>query len=146
MNIKNKKAYFNFNIIEKFVAGIELFSTEIRPVKEGRISFSDSYCYFNNNELFLKNFYIGEHKQATINLHESLRDRKLLLTRHQLKKLLKRITEKGLTIVPISIFVNDKNLIKMEIALAKGKNIYDKSKKIKERDIERSMKHELKYK
>jgi len=144
MRIKNKKAYYNYEMIETVTAGISLMSTEIRPIKEGRVSFSDSYCYIKDGELWLRNFFIGDHKQATIDIHEPTRERKLLLTKQQLKKLSNKVKEKGLTIVPVSIFVNEKSLVKMDISLARGKNTYNKSKKTKEKDIDRDTQRELK--
>ena len=144
MRIKNKKAYYNYEMIETITAGISLMSTEIRPIKEGRVSFSDSYCYIKDGELWLRNFFIGDHKQATIDVHEPTRERKLLLTKQQLKKFSNKVKEKGFTIIPVSIFVNEKSLVKMDISLARGKNTYDKSKKTKEKDIDRDTKRELK--
>jgi len=144
MKIKNKKAYYSYEIIETVTAGMNLMSTEIRPIKEGRISFSDAYCYIKDGEMWLKNFFIGEHKQATIDIHEPLRERKLLLTKQQLKKFSNKVKEKGFTIIPVSIFTNEKSLVKMDISLARGKNTYDKSKNIKEKDIDRDTKRQLK--
>lgn len=144
MKIKNKKAYHNYEILDTVTAGMSLMSTEIRPVKEGRITFSDSYCYIKDGELWLRNFFIGEHKQATIDIHEPLRERKLLLTKQQLKKLTNKVKEKGFTIIPVSIFVNEKSLIKMDISLARGKNTYDKRSKIKNREWKIDKKRDFK--
>ncbi len=144
MNIRNKKAFFNYEILDKEIAGIILFGSEVKSIREGHVGFTDSYCFFKNGELWLKNLHISEYKNASINNHEEKRDRKLLLTKQQLKKYENKITEKGLTIVPTEIFINDKGLIKVEISLCKGKKLYDKKQHIKEEDIKRDMDLELK--
>lgn len=141
INIKNKKAYFKFEIIETYCAGIMLTGTEIKSIRNSNINFNDSYCYFNNDkELFLKNFHIAEYENGTYNNHEPLRERKLLLTKKELKKLNEKVTEKGLTIVPLRIFISQKGLVKFDIGLARGKKEYDKRESIKKKDIEREMK------
>lgn len=140
LSIKNKKAFFNYEIVDNEVAGMVLVGTEVKSVVEGKISFTDSYCDFVDNELWLKNFHISEFDKSPKN-HEQKRDRKLLLTRHQLNKFKKKYDEKGLTIVPLNIFINENGLIKMEIGLARGKKQYDKKNTIKERDIDRYIKN-----
>jgi len=143
LNIKNKKAFFNFEILEKEVAGLVLLGTEVKSVVEGKISFTDAYCDFIENELWLKSFHISEYDKAADN-HLPKRDRKLLLTKQQLKKFRKKYDEKGLTIVPLNIFTNTKGLVKMEITLVRGKKQFDKRDSIKEKDIDRDIKMKIK--
>lgn len=140
LSIKNKKAFFNYEIVDNEIAGIVLVGTEVKSVVEGKISFTDSYCDFVNNELWLKNFHISEFDKSPKN-HEQKRDRKLLLTKQQLNKFKKKYDERGLTIVPLNIFINEKGLIKMEIGLARGKKQYDKKNSIKEKDLDRYIKN-----
>jgi SsrA-binding protein len=143
LELKNKKAKFKYEFIETYTAGIKLVGTEIKSIRDSKVSFTDSYCFFIENELWLRNVHISEYENGNINNHDPIRDRKLLLNRSELNKLEQKSAEKGLTIVPVKIFINDKNLAKVEIALAKGKNISDKRQTIKKRDIERQMKNEL---
>ncbi len=142
--IQNKKARFNYEFIEKEIAGVVLVGTEVKSIRESKVSFNDSYCLFIDDELWLRNFHISEYKEGTYNNHEPLRDRKLLLKRRELNKLKKKVNEDGLTIVPTKIFFNSKGLAKIEIALAKGKNVRDKRESIKEKDIKRDTDRELK--
>ncbi|NPV13120.1 MAG: SsrA-binding protein SmpB [Ignavibacteria bacterium] len=142
INIKNKKAYFKFEILDNYIAGVVLQGTEIKSIRNGNISFNDSYCYFVNGELYLKNFHIAEYENGTYNNHEPLRERKLLMTKRELKKLSEKVTEKGYTIVPLRIYTTDKGLVKFDIGLARGKKDYDKRETIKKRDIDRYMKNE----
>ena len=144
MKIKNRKAIFNFEFIEKELAGISLKGTEVKSIREGKISFKDSYCYFKNNELWLKNFHIHEYKMGTNNNHDPKRNRKLLLTKNQLKNFENKSKEKGLTIIPVELIINEKGLIKIEIALSKGKKIFNKKQTIKENDIKIDMDREIK--
>jgi len=144
MKIQNRKAKFNYEFIEKEIAGIVLVGTEVKSIRVGEVSFTDSYCSFENGELWLKNLHITEYTEGNYNNHEPKRDRKLLLKRQQLKKLQKKVNEGGLTIVPTQIFINSKGLVKVEIALAKGKKTFDKRQTIKQRDIEQDTKRELK--
>lgn len=143
LSIKNKKAFFNYEVIETEIAGILLVGTEVKSVVEGKISFTDSYCDFIDNELWLKNFHISEYDKAFEN-HDTKRDRKLLLTRQQLNKFKKKFDEKGLTIVPLNIFTDKRGLVKMEIGLVKGKKLYEKKENIKERDLDRETQKILK--
>jgi SsrA-binding protein len=141
INIKNKKAYFNYEIIETEISGMVLCGTEVKSVCDSKISFTDSYCDFIENELWLKNFHISEYDKSKEN-HEPKRDRKLLLTKQQLNKFKKKYDEKGLTIIPLNIFTSEKGYIKMIIGLARGKKSYNKKQTIKERDIDRESKYE----
>lgn len=134
VNIKNKKASFNFQFLEKFVAGIQLTGTEIKSIRLGKASLADSFCFFEGDEIFVKGMHIAEYSHGTYNNHDPKRDRKLLLTRPELKKLKKKSEEKGMTIVATRLFINERGLAKLDIALAKGKREYDKREEIKRRD------------
>ena len=144
VNIKNKKAAFEYFLLEKYIAGIKLSGTEIKSIRESNASIAEAYCLFVNNELFVRNMHISEYIYGTCNNHEPRRDRKLLLTKKELRKLNNRLKEQGITIVPLLLFVNDKGLAKLEIALAKGKKQYDKRETIKGKDIQREMDRERK--
>lgn len=144
MNIKNKKAYHNYEFIEYFISGIVLQSTEIKSIREGLVSFTDSYCYFVSDELFLKNCHISEYKFSKYFNHDPKRDRKLLLNKKELKKLKEKVNQGGLTIVPIEMFINAKGLCKIKIALARGKKTYDKRESIKNKDIKREENRKIK--
>ena len=138
INIRNKKAWHNYEIDEKFVAGLELWGTEIKSLRLGKASLSDSFCYFYENELFVK-MHITEYAFGTYNNHETKRDRKLLLTRRELKKLEQKKDQKGFTIVPLRIFINDRGYAKLEIALGRGKKTFDKRHDLKTKDTKREM-------
>jgi len=138
VNINNKKVFFQYEIIDKFIAGLELLGTEIKSIRMGRASLVDAYCQFHESELFIK-MTISEYKFAGHYNHEPNRERKLLLTRHELKLLKKKVQTAGLTIVPIKMFINDKGLAKIQIALAKGKSSGDKRESMKSRDADREM-------
>ncbi|MBS1749369.1 MAG: SsrA-binding protein SmpB [Bacteroidetes bacterium] len=139
-NIRNRSAYFEYNIDDKYIAGLVLTGTEVKSIRAGKASFNDSYCYFNKGELWIKSLHIAEYSHGNYNNHDPLRERKLLLNRKELKKLETRIKEKGFTVVPLSIFINEKGLIKLEIGLGKGKKVHDKRESIKARDTEREIK------
>ena len=139
INIKNKKAYFDYEILEKFVAGMQLKGTEIKSIRMGKASLADSYCYFAGNEIWLKNMRISEYDQGSYNNHDPYRDRKLLMNRKELNKLEKQTREKGLTIVALRVFINQNGYAKTEIALVRGKKQYDKRETIKQKDMERDM-------
>jgi len=144
VNIKNKKAAFEYFLLEKYIAGIKLSGTEIKSIRESNASIAEAYCLFVNNELFVRNMHISEYIYGTCNNHEPRRDRKLLLTKKELRKLNNRLKEQGITIVPLLLFVNDKGLAKLEIALAKGKKQYDKRETIKGKDVQRELDRERK--
>ena len=139
INIKNKKAYFHYEIIDKLVAGMQLTGTEIKSIRMGKASLSDSYCVFRENELWVTNMRISVYDQGSYNNHEPYRDRKLLLNRKELNKLEKQTREKGLTIIALRVFINEKGYAKLEIALAKGRKKYDKREAIKQKDMKRDM-------
>jgi SsrA-binding protein len=139
VNIENRKARFDYQFLETLTAGLVLKGTEIKSIREGKAGLSDSYCYFKNDELYIKNFHITEYADASFYNHEPLRERKLLLSRQELNKLLKRVKDQGLTIVPVKLFISDKGFAKLNIALAKGKKAYDKRDDIRKKDLEREM-------
>ena len=142
IEIVNRKAKFEYHFLDSFEAGIMLVGTEAKSVRIGEANLSDAYCYFLNGELWIKSLFIGEYKHGNRFNHEIWRERKLLLHKKELKKLEKRITEKGLTIIPYRLFLNDRNIVKMEIKLAQGKKVYDKRESIKQKDITRELDRE----
>ena len=144
MEIRNRQAFFEYYIDEKYTAGIVLTGTEVKSLREGKASFNDSYCIFHNGELWIRSFHISEYSHGTVNNHDPIRERKLLLNRRELKKLDSKIREKGYTIVPLRLFFNEKNLAKVEIGLAKGKKLHDKRETIKQRDTEREVRRYIK--
>jgi len=139
VRIKNKKASYEYFLIEKYTSGIQLTGTEIKSIRYGKASIREAYCAFTGNELFVRNMDISEYKLGTHYNHEPKRERKLLLNKRELKKLQTKINEKGFTLVPILLFINEKGLAKLEIALAKGKHTYDKRASLKEKDIKRDI-------
>lgn len=139
IEFRNKKAAFKFEFIENFTAGIVLTGTEIKSIRDGKINFTDSYCIFKGDELWVTEIHISEYSLGTCNNHEPKRDRKLLLNRRELMKLQKKVAEKGLTIVPVSLFINEEGRAKLEIALARGKKLHDKRDDIKDRDNKREL-------
>ncbi|HEY8937991.1 MAG TPA: SsrA-binding protein SmpB [Cyclobacteriaceae bacterium] len=139
INIRNRQAGFEYELLDKYVAGMVLMGTEIKSIREGKVNLQDGYCYLNNNELFVKGINITPYAQGTHYNHEATRERKLLLKRSELKKLESRVTEKGLTLVPTRLFINDRGLAKLEIAIGKGKKLHDKRENIKEREAKRDL-------
>ena len=139
INIKNRKVTFEYELIERLVAGMKLVGTEIKSIRNGKANLSDSYCQFYNGELFVKNLHISEYEMGTHYNHEAKRDRKLLLNRKELQKFEKKVKESGFTIVPVRLFINDRGLAKLEIALARGKKVYDKRETLKQKDAKREI-------
>jgi len=139
INIKNRKASFEYQFIATFVAGISLVGTEIKSIRNNKANISDAYCVFVDEELFVKKLHIDEYPNGGSLNHEPKRDRKLLLNRQELNKMLGKTKEKGNSIIPIRLFINEKGRAKLEIALAKGKKIYDKRESIKEKDQKRDI-------
>ena len=135
--ISNKRASFEYEFIETFIAGLCLKGTEIKSIRSGKANLTDSYCTFNRGELFAKGVHISEYEKATHFNHDPRTDRKLLLTKRELKRLERKIKERGFTIVPVSMFINENGWAKLKIALAKGKKVYDKRESIKEKDLKR---------
>ena len=142
--IRNRSAYHEFFIEEKYDAGMVLAGTEVKSIREGKVSFADSFCMFFKSELWVRNLHIAEYRFGTTNNHLAVHDRKLLLNRKELRKLENKLKDKGYTIIPLRIFLSEKGLIKMEIGLAKGKKLYDKRETIKDRDTQREIKRFLK--
>lgn len=140
MEISNRKAYHEFFFEQTYIAGLVMQGTEIKSLRAGKASFNDSYCYFHGNELFVKSLHISEYNFGTYNNHEPMQERKLLLTKRELRKLEAKTKEKGYSIIPLKIFLTEKGFFKMEIGLGKGKKIYDKRETIKERDTDRDIK------
>ncbi|HNZ71542.1 MAG TPA: SsrA-binding protein SmpB [Prolixibacteraceae bacterium] len=145
VSIKNKKAFFEYEIIESFIAGIQLQGTEIKSIREGKAGLVDSYCQFAGGELYVKNMHIAEYFFGNLRNHEAKRERKLLLQKKELRKLERKVRETGLTIVPLKLFLNEKGFAKLEIGLARGKKVYDKRESLKQNDARRDMDREMKY-
>lgn len=137
--IKNKKASHDYEFLEKFIAGIMLTGTEIKSIREGKATLTDSYCQFRNGEIFITGMHISEYWWGNLNNHDPMRERKLLLTSRELAKLERKVKETGLTIIAIKVFINERGLAKTEIALAKGKKEYDKRETLKRKDATREM-------
>jgi len=143
MEIRNRSAYHEYAIEDKYDAGLVLLGTEVKSLRDGKASFADSYCYFNHGELWVKSLHIAEYKHGSYNNHDPLRERKLLLNKRELKKMDAKIKEKGYTIVPLKIFFNADGRAKMEIGLGKGKKLHDKRESIKERESSRELKRKF---
>ncbi len=139
VNIRNKQASFGYEFLDTFIAGIVMKGTEIKSVREGKVNLTDGYVYFHHGEAFVKGINISPFNEGTHYNHEAARDRKLLLKKSELKRLKARAEEKGLTIVPTRLFINDRGYAKLEIALARGKKLHDKRESIKERDVKREL-------
>ncbi len=139
VNIKNKRATFDYEILDRYVAGLQLYGTEIKSIREGKAGLSDTYCLFSSGELWVKNMHIAEYALGTFNNHVPRRDRKLLLQRKELNKLERMTKETGKTIVPLRLFINEKGLAKLEIALCQGKHSYDKRQTLREKDDKRML-------
>ncbi|TVR77619.1 MAG: SsrA-binding protein SmpB [Chitinophagaceae bacterium] len=145
INIRNKRAGFDYELVEKITAGIILTGTEIKSVREGKATINEAYCYFDNNgNLWIKNMHISEYKFGNIHNHDPIRERKLLLKKKELSKFHDKVKEKGLTVVPVKLFLSERGWAKLVVALAKGKKVHDKRSTIKERDIKKEMDREMK--
>lgn len=144
INISNKQVYREYEILEKFTAGIVLYGTEIKSIRQGKASLSDSWCNFIDGELYARGLQISEYSFGTHNNHIPKRDRKLLLSRHELTKLERKVKEKGLTIVTIELFLNDAGLAKLEIGLGRGKAVHDKREDLKKKDMNREIERHFK--
>jgi len=139
VNIQNKRARFEYNLLDKYVAGLQLSGTEIKSIRNNKVNLSDSFCSFKGNELFIIGMHIDEYEFGNYANHQPKRDRKLLLNKQELEKISKKLKDVGITIVPLRLFTNDKGWAKIEIATAKGKKLHDKRNSIKERDIQRDI-------
>jgi SsrA-binding protein len=142
--IKNRSAYHHYFIDAKYEAGMVLLGTEVKSLREGKVSFNDSYCQLHQGEMWVKSLHIAQYSHGTTNNHDPLRDRKLLLQKRELKKIEGKLKEKGFTLIPLSIRFTEKGLAKIEIGLAKGKKLYDKRETLKQKDVDREMKRFLK--
>ncbi len=139
INIKNKRATFDYELLDTYHAGIVLTGTEIKSIRLGKASLVDTFCFFNNGELWIKNMYIAEYFYGTYNNHQARRDRKLLLTKKELQKIQRLSKESGFSVIPTKVYISDKGLAKVIVAVAKGKKVYDKRESIKEREDKRQM-------
>lgn len=139
INIKNKKARFEYELLDSYDAGIQLFGTEIKSIRMGKASISESFCQFKDGELYIINMFVDEYDWGTHFNHKTRRDRKLLLKKNELKKLERKTRETGLTVVATSLYINSKGLAKLRIYLAKGKKLYDKRESIKRKDLRRDL-------
>jgi len=137
--IKNKKASHDYEFLDKYIAGIKLTGTEIKSIRLGKAALADSYCFFREGELYIKGMHISEYYWGNLNNHDPIRERKLLLTKKELRKIERKVKESGNTIVVIKVFLNERGLAKAEIAVSKGKKEYDKRETIKKKDIDREM-------
>ncbi|MBO4557248.1 MAG: SsrA-binding protein SmpB [Bacteroidales bacterium] len=137
IEIKNRRASFDYEFVERFTAGIVLCGTEIKSIRAGKASLVDSYCYFAGNELYVRNMNVAEYWWGSYNRHEPRRDRKLLLTKRELRRLQRATREKGMTIVAVKLFISEGGYAKLDIALARGKHEFDKREAIKEKDMRR---------
>ncbi len=142
IHIKNRKASFHYEFLEKHVAGMVLTGTEIKSIRQSKVSFNDAYCIFDSEtELIVRGLHIGVYEEGTYNNHDPLRNRKLLLQKKELKKWFAKMKDQGLTIVPTRLFITERGFAKLEIALSKGKKLYDKRSDLKEKDAKREMKY-----
>ncbi|MFT4023173.1 MAG: SsrA-binding protein SmpB [Flavihumibacter sp.] len=144
MELRNRSAFHEYFFETTYIAGIVLAGTEVKAIRNGKVSFNDAYCHFHRGELYVKNLHISEYAFGTTQRHEPSQERKLLLHKKELRKLEAKTKEKGYTIIPLKIFFNEKNIAKMEIGLGKGKKVHDKRETIKKRDIEKDIKRYLK--
>ena len=141
---KNKKAYFEYQILDKYTAGIKLQGSEVKSIRAGKVSIVEAYCFINDGEIFIKGMHVTEHKEGgKHNNHNPIRDRKLLMKKKEILKLKENISQKGLTIVPLEIILTNTGFLKIEIGLAKGKNLYDKRNTLKEKDLKREIERNL---
>ena len=142
--ICNKKAFFEYTILEKYVAGIKLMGSEVKSIRKGKVSISESYCFILNDEMYIKGMHISEFKEAGKYFnHNPLRDKKLLLNKKEIIKLKEKTSQKGLTLIPLEIILTDTGFLKLELGLAKGKNLHDKRESIKEKDLKRELERNL---
>ncbi len=146
IEIVNRKAKFEYFFLEEFEAGIVLQGTEIKSIRAGLVNLADAFCYFKGNELYVKNMYIGEYPHGNIHNHEPRRERKLLLRKQELKKIRRKITEKGMTLFPYKLYLTERGWAKLQIVLGKGKKSYDKRQSLKEKDQKRELGRLKKYK
>lgn len=139
IRILNKRAKFEYSILDRYTAGIQLFGTEIKSIREGKASLVDAWCAIEHGEIFVKQMHIAEYRFGSYANHDAKRDRKLLLQRREIRKLEKATKDTGKTIIPLELFINEKGLAKMEIALCQGKHTYDKRQSLREADDKREV-------
>lgn len=139
IDIRNRRASFEYAFLERYTAGIVLKGSEVKSIREGKVNINESYCYISNGEIFIKGMHIAEYKNAGAFAHIPVADRKLLFTKKEIRKITEMLKNKGLTLIPIRLFINEKGFVKLEVAVAKGKKIYDKREAIKKRDVEREI-------
>lgn len=144
IEIKNKKASFSYTLTENFTAGIQLKGGEVKSIRNKEVKISDSFCIIFNDEIWVKNIYISKYKHDTSESHNPNRNKKLLLNKSEISKIIKSINEKGASLIPTKLFINDKGLVKIQVAIGKGKKMYDKREIIKKRDIEKQIQREKK--
>ncbi|HOZ85776.1 MAG TPA: SsrA-binding protein SmpB [Niabella sp.] len=144
ISIKNRSAFHEYFIDDTYVSGMILLGTEVKSLREGKASFNDSYCIIHKGEIWIKSLRISPYSHGTVNNHDPDRDKKILLQKREIRKIQSKLKEKGYTLIPLRIFMNDRNFIKLELGLGKGKKLYDKRESIKQRDTEREMKRYLK--
>jgi SsrA-binding protein len=144
INIKNKRAEYEYYLMDTLTAGLVLTGTEIKSIRNGKASLADAYCMFKDQEMFVVGMHIAEYDKGTYNNHDPKRDRKLLLTARELRKMKNKVQEKGLTIIPVLLYINEKGLAKLDIALARGKHYYDKRETLKTKDSKRDIEKQLK--
>ncbi len=144
VSIKNKKAYFEYEILDKYTSGMRLYGTEIKSIRENKASIKEAYCYVHEGEVWIKNMNISEYSHGGYMNHAPKRERKLLLNRKEINKIAKKVQDKGITIVPLHLFLSDKGWAKLEIGIAKGKKLHDKRESLKEKDIKRDLDRYLK--
>jgi SsrA-binding protein len=142
--VSNKKGFFEYNILDKYTAGIQLKGSEVKSIKGGKTSISEAYCFIQDDEIYIKGMHVAEHKEGgKYNNHQPLRDRKLLMKKKEILKLKEKVSEKGLTIIPLAIKLTNEGLIKLEVGLARGKNLHDKRETIKDRDLKKDLQRSL---
>jgi len=139
----NRQAYFNYFIDDKYEAGISLLGTEVKSIREGKLSFNDAFCLIDDGELWVRGLYIAEYSHGTVNNHIAVHDRKLLLHKREINKITLKLKDKGITIIPLKVFFNEKRMVKVEIGLARGKKLFDKRDTIKNRDVAKEIKRHL---
>lgn len=144
MDIRNRSAYHDYFIDARYEAGMALLGTEVKSIRQGKVSFADSFCIIHKGEVWVKSLHIAEYSHGNVYNHPPSRDRKLLLQRKEIRKIESKLKEKGYTLVPLRIFLNDRGLVKMEIGLAKGKKLHDKRETLRKKDVEREIKRHLK--
>lgn len=141
VHIKNRKASFDYQFLDKYIAGIVLTGTEIKSIRQSQVVLGDAFCFFKDGELWVKQMHIAPYENGTHYNHEPTRERKLLLNKKELRKIEKKLAEKGLAVVPTRLFINDRGLAKLEVAVSRGKKLYDKRESMKERDSKRELKN-----